>query len=127
MNGRDRTNFRQDAAIFTAPSLAGHYHSAFEQVFELRWLGAMILFGCMNLSAQRRGGVPRPARVIEDCARQGDHVSIAGRNDRLGLLEAGDEPNGNHRHANRRFDRTGQRYLIAWTDRNLLCWVQAAT
>ena len=63
-----------------------------EQAFESSRLGTKILTGHANLGAQLRGGVPWPARIEEDRARQRDHVGIAGRDDRLGLIEAADQP-----------------------------------
>ena len=68
-----------------------------EQAFEPSRLGTKILIGHANLGAKFRGGVPWPARIEEDRARECDHVGIAGRDDRFGLIEAADEPDGNHR------------------------------
>lgn len=48
--------------------------------------------GHANLGAKFRGGVPWPARIEEDRARECDHVGIAGRDDRFGLIEAADQP-----------------------------------
>jgi hypothetical protein len=91
-----------------------------EQAFEPSRLGTKILIGHANVGAKFRGGVPWPARIEEDRARQRDQVGIAGRDDRLGLIEAADQPDGNHRDTHDGLDRTGKRHLIARTHRDLL-------
>src|SRR2546422_1569689 len=44
----------------------------------------------VELHAEALGGVPDPARVVEERARHGDHVGLAGSDDLLGLLGVGD-------------------------------------
>src|SRR5467141_755175 len=40
----------------------------------------------VELHPEALGSVPDPARVVEECARHGDHVGLAGSDDLLGLL-----------------------------------------
>src|SRR6267143_3439457 len=44
----------------------------------------------VELHAEALGGVPHPARVVEERARHGDHVGLAGSDDLLGLFGVGD-------------------------------------
>ena len=55
-------------------------------------------FGALTLRAEMRGGVPRPARIVEDGARQARQIGVAGADDRLGLLVLGDEADRDDRH-----------------------------
>src|SRR5690348_453817 len=72
--------------------------SPVEQVPVPPRLRAQILRRRIHLAAERGSRVPRPARVVEDAAGERHEVGIAGSDDRLGLLEVGDQPDGNHRH-----------------------------
>src|SRR5262249_9941728 len=70
--------------------------------------------------------MPWPAGFVDDRARERDQVGITGPNDRFGLCEICDQPDGNHRHMDGRFDRAGKRNLVARPDRNLLSGMEAA-
>jgi tripartite-type tricarboxylate transporter receptor subunit TctC len=59
--------------------------------------GPPILLGSVNLCAERRRGMPWPARIPQHCARHGDQIGIVRLDDRFGLLGVGDESNGHCR------------------------------
>ena len=60
--------------------------------------------------------MPRPARIVEYRARERDKIGIAGRDDRLGLIDAAISPTAIPV-GNGGLDGTGERHLIA-PDRN---------
>src|SRR5512145_1576010 len=49
------------------------------------WQRAPVLARAIDLAAEGRRGVPRPARVEQERAGERDHVRPAGLEDRLGL------------------------------------------
>src|SRR6478672_1136324 len=67
-----------------------------------------------------RGGMPRPAWVIQDRPRKRDQVGIAGTDNGVGLLKLGNEANGDHGHARCPLHGAREWHLIARTDRTPL-------
>ena len=57
--------------------------------------------------------MPRPARVVENCPRKRDQIGIAGTDNGLGLLELGNEPDGDNRYARSLLHSAREWYLIA--------------
>src|SRR5262249_3406321 len=132
-NGRLIARVRMMPLLSLAKSLPGKgtrpifaYLLTLEQGFKSRGLGPKILFGRTNLRSELRCGVPGPTRIVDNRTRQGDHVSIAGRDDGFGLLEAGDEPDRDYRHSNDGLDGSRERHLIAWSHGYLLGEVEPA-
>src|SRR3989449_2943287 len=70
----------------------------------------------VELHAEALGGVPDPARVVEERARHGDHVGLAGSDDLLGLLGVGDHPYRPHVDVDRFFYVRGVGHLVARLD-----------
>src|SRR6266702_4703431 len=109
---------------------AAHYTRAtslaLEQILEPSGLRAQIGAGCTHMCAKLRCGVPRPAWVVEDGARDRDEIGVARPDDGFGLLELRDEPHCDHRHLDSLLDGARERHLIVWSDRNLLCRMQSA-
>src|SRR5207247_6583792 len=66
--------------------------------------------------AEALAGVPDPARVVEERARHGDHVGLAGSDDLLGLLGVGDHPYRPHVDVDRFFYVRGVGHLVARLD-----------
>src|SRR5690348_13373629 len=97
-----------------------------EQVAMLTRLRSQILRRRLDLAAERRGRVPWPARIVKHAASKRDQIGIAGADDRFGLLEIGDEADGDDRHVHGSLDRAGERHLVARADRNLLARVETA-
>src|SRR4051812_4686283 len=95
-----------------------------KQGFELRRLATQILIGRLDLPAEFGGGVPRPARGVEDGASESDKVCITGRNDCFGLRRLGDQADGYDRHFDGAFDCPCERYLVARADRDRLRGMQ---
>jgi len=79
-----------------------------------------------HMCAELRCGVPRPARVVEDGARDRDEIGVPCSDDGFGLLELRDEPHCDHRHVDGLLDGARERHLIVGADRNLLCRMQPA-
>jgi hypothetical protein len=69
---------------------------------------------CLDLGAQLGRGMPRPSRIIKDRPCQRDHIGFPSRHDRLGLVKAGDQSDGNDGNSNGCFDGPSQWHLIAW-------------
>ena len=69
--------------------------------------------GRLNLRAEMRGRMPRPARIVQDSASKGDKVGVTSSENGFRLLEFGDQPNGDHRHSCCGFDRTSERNLVS--------------
>jgi len=65
------------------------------------------------VTPQRLGGVPDPARIVEEGAGQRHHVGRAVADHRIGLVRMGDQPDRAHRHPGLVADPPGQRHLIA--------------
>jgi small-conductance mechanosensitive channel len=97
-----------------------------EQVAQVARLRAEVLRRGADLRAQVGGGVPGPARIIKDGPGQRDQVGVAGADDRLRLLEAGDQAHRNHRHGGCSLHRAGERHLVARPDRNPLVGTESA-
>src|SRR6202012_4343424 len=69
-------------AVLGPAGLCPHVLRYREQMAVARRLRAQVLLRRMvDLSAELRGGMPRPAWVIEHRTGQGDHVGVAGAND----------------------------------------------
>ena len=56
-----------------------------KQMFVLMWIAAPILLGSTDLRAQFGRSMPRPARIVQHCARHGDHIGLATCDNLLGL------------------------------------------
>ena len=69
-------------------------------------LTPQILRRRLHRRAKMRGRVPGPARVLEDRAGDGDQVGIAVVQDRLGMLELGDQAHRHNRDLDCGFDPT---------------------
>ena len=78
------------------------------------------------MPAKMRGGVPRPARIVEDRPGERDEVRIARSDDRLGLLIVGDQPDRDDRDRYRLLDLPRERDLVAGADRNVPIRTQTA-
>ena len=107
------------------PIRAGGQESK-EQISQAIGLGAKILFWRSDLSPKVSGSVPGPARVVQHRPSECDKIGISRPEDRLGLLEIGDQANGNDRQRRRLFDCTRQGKLIAGSNRNLRRRTQSA-
>src|SRR5256885_1739223 len=70
----------------------------------------------VELHAEALGGVPDPARVVEERARHGDHVGLAGSDDLLGLLGVGDHAYRPDIDVDRFFYMCGVGHLVARLD-----------
>src|SRR5256886_7733715 len=70
----------------------------------------------LELHAEALGGVPHPARVVEERARHGDHVRLAGSDDLLGLLGDGDHAYRPDVDVDRFFYMCGVGHLVARLD-----------
>ena len=79
-----------------------------------------------RLGAEFLGGVPGPARIPHGGARQADQIRLAGGDDVLGLLVAGDQADGHGGDAALALDLLGERHLVARRERNLLLRVEPA-
>ena len=66
-----------------------------------------------------RGGMPRPAWVIQDRPRKRDQVGIAGTDNGVCLLKLGNEANGDHGHARCPLHGAREWHLVARADRDL--------
>src|SRR3954447_25779536 len=97
-----------------------------EQIAIRRRLRAQVLLGCADARTEVCRGVPGPARIVEDRPCQGDEVGVASSDDRLRLLERGNQTYGNHRQTGGGFDRACQRHLITRTNWYLLRWRQSS-
>jgi hypothetical protein len=75
--------------------------------------GPPVLRRAGNISAERVGGVPCPARVVEKGAGECHAIGAAVRDDRFRLMGIDDHPDRLHGDAARLFDRGGERYLVA--------------
>src|SRR6516164_7825614 len=73
-----------------------------------------------------RGGMPRPARVVENRTRQRDQVGVAGTDDGFSLVKLGDEPDGDHGDARCLLHGAREWHLITWSDWDLLGWSETA-
>src|SRR3974377_2184349 len=67
-----------------------------------------------------RGGMPGPARVVEDRPRKCLECRIAGPDNGFGLLKLGNQPAGDHRYSCCFLYGACQRYLVARSERDLL-------
>src|SRR6266702_2176190 len=109
---------------------AAHYTRAtslaLEQILEPSGLRAQIGAGCTHMCAKLRCGVPRPAWVVEDGARDRDEIGVARPDDGFGLPEIRDERHSDPWPLDRLLNGTRQRNLIVWSDRNLMCRMQSA-
>jgi hypothetical protein len=65
-------------------------------------------------------GAHPKTRLIGNGAGKGDEIGIAGSDDRLGLIVAGDEADSNCGEISCRSYRTGERHLIAGANWYLL-------
>src|SRR5438445_7198703 len=70
----------------------------------------------VELHAEALGGVPDPARVVEERARHGDHVGLARSDDLLGLLGVGDHSYRPDIDVDRFLYVRGIRHLVARLD-----------
>src|SRR6476661_8620742 len=87
-------------------------------------VGAQILLRNLYGCAKMRGRMPRPPRIIEHGARKCHEISIAGADDRLGLVISTDETDCDGGQIGRGLHGASEWHLIAWSDRDLLCRCQ---
>src|SRR6185437_8527594 len=78
------------------------------------------------MRAEMGGGMPGPARVVENRPRERDQVGVAGADNGFGLFKLGDEPDGDHGHPGRRLYGARERHLIARADRDPLGRIETA-
>src|SRR4051812_6612419 len=97
----------------SSSNIAAESSHPVEQGFEPARLRPKILLGCLYMSAEFRGCVPWPARIVQDGASQRDQIRIAGADDRLGLLKVSDHSNRDHWYLHCGFHRACKRNLIA--------------
>ena len=79
--------------------------------------GTQVLRRVRGIGAERGGGMPDPARVVEKPARQRDAIRMALANDRFRLVRVDDHADCLHRNAAGLFDGGGERHLVARPDR----------
>lgn len=82
---------------------------------------AVVLRRRGDIGAERIGGMPAPARVVEKGAGEGDAIGAPLGDDCLGLMRVGDHPDGLNRDLAVAFDGFGERHLIPWGDRRPCC------
>ena len=70
-----------------------------------------------GIGAERGGGMPDPARVVEKPARQRDAIRMAVGDDRVRLVRVDDHADCLHRNAAGLFDGGSERHLVARPDR----------
>ena len=73
---------------------------------------AQVLRRVGGIGAERGGGVPGPARVVEKPARQRNAIRLAVGNDRFRLVRVDDHADRLHCNAARLFDGSGEGYLV---------------
>src|SRR3569832_480317 len=83
-----------------------------EQLLELARLCPPIGRRRADLAAERGGGVPAPARIVEHAARECDHVGLAGSNDIFGLLRLGYLADRDGRQPRGPFDGLNKRHRV---------------
>ena len=69
-----------------------------------------------GIRAERGGGMPDPARVVEKRARQRDATRVAVGNDRFGLVRVDDHADRPHYHGSGLLDGSGERRVTDRTD-----------
>src|SRR5512135_1578568 len=73
-----------------------------------------VLRRVLDLYAELLRRVPHPARVVQEAARERDHVGLALRDDALGLLRIGDQADRAHGDRRALLHLLGERQLVAW-------------
>ena len=81
--------------------------------FQAVRLRAQILRRHTDLGAKAGRCVPRPVRIVEYRAGEGDQVGIAILQRRLRLLRVGDQPHANHRDCHLLANIAGERQLVS--------------
>jgi hypothetical protein len=64
--------------------------------------------------------MPWPTRIIQNCPRDSDKVSVAGRQNTFGLLKLCDQTDSDDRNVDGLLDGTSERYLIVRPESDLL-------
>src|SRR6516165_2225677 len=68
-----------------------------KEVPKPRGLRAKILVRHLDLRAKMRGGVPRPARIIEDPTGEGHEIGVPRADDRFRLFKISNQTHGDDR------------------------------
>src|SRR4029078_7168502 len=93
---------------------------ALEQLPIAAGVCAAILLRTLSGCAKMRGRMPRPPRIVEHGARKCHEISIAGADDRLGLVISTDKTDCDGGQIGRGLHGASKWHLIARSDRDLL-------